>query len=602
MPTPFLPSSAPRRHHRPPRSLTPLVVATVLLLASLLVLFVTPGAARAGRGGDLVAFGLSPDPLSGMARAGLSKTEGMTEEVADKIVNGVGTHGFPTTAALLYADGAVATPANAGAWCTATLVGCSTVLTAAHCVDDRTPSHYLVYLQNAGLYEVRSIAVHPDYAFPRADVAVLQLEEPVTGIAPTPLNTQVDPAQHHGTTGQIAGYGQTSGSGGDYGIKRAGEVTLASCDDGTGDLDDRRNVCWSFDAPIGAAGEDSNTCNGDSGGPLFANFGFGTAIAGVTSGGSDGDCGASGAGDHSFDANVYYFRSWITLRMGGDSTSACGGGAPVGSGATATAETSGSLSGGQQVEVRYQVGAGASSLVVALNGEDNGSLDVDLHLQQGDAVSPSDALCSVTGPGGFASCRVDAPAAGNWSVLVRAVSGSGQYQLTTTAFDATLEEVSEDGGGGGGGDGGDGGTDGPSCAGSCGDTPDGSCWCDDACTDYGDCCTDYQDQCTGGGGDGGGGGGGTTGPSCSGSCGDTPDGSCWCDASCVDYGDCCADYGDQCTGGGGGGGGDGGGGDSGGGDDGGTGGSCEDLVCADDPYCCEVEWDDLCDDAASWMC
>ena len=63
---------------------------------------------------------------------------------------------------------------------------------------------------------------------------------------------------------------------------------------------------------------------------------------------------------------------------------------------------------------------------------------------------------------------------------------------------------------------------------------------------------------------------------------DTPDGSCWCDDQCEDYGDCCGDYVDQCTGGG--------------------GPSCTDLVCDFDPYCCAVEWDDVCDDTADWIC
>jgi hypothetical protein len=33
------------------------------------------------------------------------------------------------------------------------------------------------------------------------------------------------------------------------------------------------------------------------------------------------------------------------------------------------------------------------------------------------------------------------------------------------------------------------------CAGACGGKSDGSCWCDDQCTGYGDCCDDYPQEC-----------------------------------------------------------------------------------------------------------
>jgi hypothetical protein len=39
-------------------------------------------------------------------------------------------------------------------------------------------------------------------------------------------------------------------------------------------------------------------------------------------------------------------------------------------------------------------------------------------------------------------------------------------------------------------------SDGGACAGHCGgQADDASCWCDDACTDYGDCCSDFAREC-----------------------------------------------------------------------------------------------------------
>ncbi len=80
----------------------------------------------------------------------------------------------------------------------------------------------------------------------------------------------------------------------------------------------------------------------------------------------------------------------------------------------------------------------------------------------------------------------------------------------------------------------------------------------------------------------GGGGGGPSGSSCAGSCGGNA-GDCWCDESCEQYGDCCSDYQQECVGGGG-------------------SASCTDTVCGIDPYCCEVEFDQICEDLATQHC
>ena len=105
-----------------------------------------------------------------------------------KIVNGVESQGLPSVVWLF-------TPG----FCTGTLIGCETVLTAAHCVcangtaatcGTPDPGNMLVYAQHGKNYGVSSVAVHPNYSFGQtSDLAVLKLAEPVTGIAPTPINT-----------------------------------------------------------------------------------------------------------------------------------------------------------------------------------------------------------------------------------------------------------------------------------------------------------------------------------------------------------------------------------------------------------------------------
>ena len=164
------------------------------------------------------------------------------------IVNGVATQQFPSVGALLWGSDVD----TASMICSGTLIGCQTFLTAGHCVeDDLDPSSYFVYLQHAGLFAVTSVTLHRDYEFPVGDVAVLRLATPVTGIAPTRIDTV-------GTFGDgspaiIAGFGNTGGGNDDYGLKRAGAITIAACSTG---ISDTTSVCWNFDAPLGPAGTD----------------------------------------------------------------------------------------------------------------------------------------------------------------------------------------------------------------------------------------------------------------------------------------------------------------------------------------------------------
>lgn len=72
-----------------------------------------------------------------------------------------------------------------------------------------------------------------------------------------------------------------------------------------------------------------------------------------------------------------------------------------------------------------------------------------------------------------------------------------------------------------------------------------------------------------------------SGSSCQGSCGGNA-GNCWCDSDCVALGDCCSDIAQYCGGG--------------------SQQSCTDEVCDVDPYCCNVEWDELCDELADELC
>lgn len=355
---------------------------------------------------------------------------------AERIVNGVNTQDFPTTGALLYSGGSAINGNNAGAWCSGTLIGCGTFLTAAHCVeDDLVASHYWVYLQHGGLHTISSIAVHPGYnGLSGNDVAIVHLAADVTGIDPTTVNTTHDlDAMGVGLPGVIAGFGQTSGSGNDYGVKRSGDVVTADCNtvETSGEGNDKL-VCWDFENPLGPAGDDSNTCNGDSGGPLFMDFAGTTEVVGVTSAGSALDCLPT---DHSWDASVYYNRTWITGQLGADSTSTCGGLPAVGSVDVTVHQNSGTLS-GVNVDDSFEVNlTGTPQLVrFTLNGTDNGTFNPNFFVKEGSGASAASFDCKADGGSNYGACEFVAPTAGTWSVFVQRAAGSGEYQVTTTVF------------------------------------------------------------------------------------------------------------------------------------------------------------------------
>jgi trypsin/pre-peptidase len=353
--------------------------------------------------------------------------------VSPRIVNGLYTSLYPTTGALLDS----ASFGSASIICSGTLIGCDTFLTAGHCVDGNlNPAAYSVFLQHAGFFQVASVALHPSFNFPVGDVAVLKLSTPVTGIAPTPIATT---APAFGTSGLIAGFGR-SGGGSDYGLKRAGAVTTSSCASG---VSDTTSVCFTFDNPVGPPGSDSDTCNGDSGGPLFVDDGSGLVVAGVTSGGDSASCQAT---DHSYDANVAFYASYIQAQGGADLANAsCGGGPQAGGADTTIFGSIGSVDATTPQGVQsFTVPPGIGLLRIAMNAVDDGS-DFDLYVKAGTPPTTTDYDCRQNGSGQFGLCEFAAPSPGTWHVLVARFAGSGTYQTTVTMFGVDCTDPGNDG-------------------------------------------------------------------------------------------------------------------------------------------------------------
>lgn len=355
------------------------------------------------------------------------------QELQPRIFNGISSSDFPTAGALLDTNGRLN--------CSGVMVGCSTFLTAAHCVCDEngdtcdpTESEYEVFLQHQGVYSVGQVTPHPSFIdFPSAanDIAVITLLGPIDGIRPSPLAATPPPFS---TSATIVGFGTVNdlldiGSG----IKRRGEVVTTSC---APSASDAQFVCWDFTPPFGAPGTDSNTCPGDSGGPMFTLEDGQTVVAGVTSFGLFPCTGEDFAGD----TNVANYASWVASVAGADlAQTSCGALPQVGDPDVQVLGFEGVLAAsgaGSELLHSFEVPVGAEELRVTLNGQNDGLEDFDLWLRFGAIPTLADRDCTSESLTQFEVCRTVDPPAGTWYALARSVGGAGEYQVTATIFGA----------------------------------------------------------------------------------------------------------------------------------------------------------------------
>ncbi len=366
-----------------------------------------------------------------------------------RIINGVPTSDFPSVGALLRGGD----PDTAEAQCTGTMIGCETMLTAAHCVGLGPDEEYTVFLPHAGFLPVVSVAPNPAAGgldpF-RKDFAVLKLGAPIVGIRPSHLNT-LGPVPD-GTRGVIVGHGLILAS--ELGLKHQGEVTTAPCPvvESPPNITPAGALCWLISKPYGPPGSNSTICNGDSGGPIFVDLGAGPMLAGVASGilALDGITARCIPPQYGVEAPVDQFLSWIESEGGPDLANLrCGDVLQVGDAGTSVSGISGSLGPlAPEAHHSFTVPEGTAELRVTMIGAsqfDDSSRDFDLYVKAGSPPTTVDFDCARDNASQFAACSFGAPTAGTWHVLVRRKSGAGGYQLTATSFGRDCTQPGTDG-------------------------------------------------------------------------------------------------------------------------------------------------------------
>lgn len=353
--------------------------------------------------------------------------------VEPRISNGIGSIRYPATGALLKGDSAQ----SAKLYCTGTLIACDKFLVAAHCVvQDPDPGQYYAYFQVGGVFKATKVEWPTEiYRYPesKADLAVVTLEKPVEGIAPERIG--VAAKTPYNTAGTIVGFGRTGGDRFDYGIKREGYVQTARC---TGGRSDDALICWNFSALTQNGARRSDTCNADSGGPLFvlasANNVSTQTVAGVTGGGdASSNC---LIGDHAYDTSLFNNRTWLQgAGIAATPPATCSAAANVDVarevvGMTFTLNDSDATQSVRQIDVAANV----KKLMVAMNAEDDGygKNDFNLYVIPGPDPNIAKAVCKEDGSGQFGFCSIASPKPGKWTLMVRRKSGAGMGQLVVT--------------------------------------------------------------------------------------------------------------------------------------------------------------------------
>jgi hypothetical protein len=204
----------------------------------------------------------------------------------DAVVHGFPTAGEPSVGLLAYEK----------LECTATLIGCRTALTAAHCLcfdaafepprlrlgdacrehaSLLDPAGKRLFFQHAGWFGIEDLSIHPGWGDDGLDdLAILRLDRPVTGVRPARIN-DLEPVPDD-LPGSVVAFGRTRRDQADQGLKRTGDIHFGGC---AGDF-----LCWWLLADPEPGDSRAGLCFHDSGGAVFADLAGAGAGAGAEAG------------------------------------------------------------------------------------------------------------------------------------------------------------------------------------------------------------------------------------------------------------------------------------------------------------------------------
>ena len=214
-------------------------------------------------------------------------------------------------------------------FCGGVLIDLDFVMTAAHCLDRVQSKRFIsvrLATKNGGYYgearKVKEIRPHEDYyqATKAYDVAILQLDRPYNHIGRARIPRMLTKEQAHlyaqpGDCARVMGWGQTNGS------ENASETLLrvdvriwspSECEAAEGRLIGPYSLC------AGYSRGQFDSCNGDSGGPLFVDGGVDRLLVGIVSWGKDcGREGRPGVYTRVSEIQEWAFREIIKMRAEG---------------------------------------------------------------------------------------------------------------------------------------------------------------------------------------------------------------------------------------------------------------------------------------------